>query len=664
MMTGKGWKLFKLISMLIVVTAMACAFCISKYDETTFWLMLGSVSIVAIAYLLLFLRFERNVHSFVSEMESQLNLTERDSLYKFPAPALIVDKDGIIVWFNKAFTEQIHSEDAYGVHLNSIIGINLEETFEQKDIIIEYQAGHYRITAVTTEKHDENDDVVSDLTLLCFEDISDYISAKTDYENSRVRVMMILVDNYDEQFSKVKDSDKAHITMQIDKLMEGFIEERHGIIKKLSSDRYFAIISEHELKVLENDRFKTILDKVKTITADGHSPVTISIGVGRGGELLPESETMAKQALDMTQGRGGDQVAVKNDTEYIFYGGNSAGIEKSTKVKTRIFSTSLESMIRESDVAIVMGHAWGDLDAIGAAAGICGAIRAMGCDGYVYSNIEKTLATQLIDRLNENLDEEKNLFITEEDALSVITPNSLVIIVDTNNKDLLDSPAIYNKASKIVMIDHHRLVTNSIDNAILSLHEPYASSASEMVAEVIQYFSLSEQVSCYYADALLSGIMLDTKNFIMKTGVRTFEAAAYLKKLGADTVAVKLLFSTSIDTGILRSKIITSAEIYQGCAIALCNEENARDIRIAAAQAADELLGISGVDASFVIFHIPNGINISGRSFGALNVQVILEKLGGGGHQTMAAAQLQDITCESARLVLTQAIDEHIKNIS
>ncbi len=662
-MTGKGWKSFKLVSMLLVITALICALCIAQFNEVRFWLMLGVVSVVSIVYLGLFLRFENNLHSFVSEMESQLNLTERDSLYKFPAPALIVDSEGIIIWFNKAFTEQIHSDDAYGVHLNSIIGIDLEQTFSQKETVIEYQAGHYRITAVTTEKCDENGAPVSELTLLCFEDISDYISAKTDYENSRVRVMIILVDSYDELFSNIKDSDKAHITIQIDKMMETFVEERHGILKKIASDRFFALISENELKSLEGEHFRSILEKAHTITTGGHTPITVSIGVGRGGDSLPESESMAKQALDMTQGRGGDQVAVKDDDKYTFYGGSSTGVEKSTKVKTRIFSSSLESIIAESDMVIIMGHSWGDLDAIGAAAGICGAARLMGASAYVYSNTEKTLAGQLIDRLRDNIDDEGDIFITEEEALAAMTDRTLVIITDTNNKDLLDSPRIYSAASKVVFIDHHRMVVNSIDNAILSLHEPYASSASEMVAEVIQYFSLDGKLPSYYADALLAGIMLDTKNFVTKTGVRTFEAAAYLKKLGADTIAVKLLFATSIDTGILRSKIIESAEIYKDCAIALCDEKQP-DIRVAASQAADELLSISGVDASFVIFRIENGVNISGRSYGTLNVQVILEKLGGGGHQTMAAAQLKDITCESARVVLTQAIDEHIRNIS
>ncbi len=661
-MTGRGWRLFKLVSMLLVAAAVSCAFSLAGTDEVKFWSMLAVVCLISLAYIALFIRCEQNLHSFVSEMESQLNLTERDSLYKFPAPALIVDSDGIIIWFNKAFTEQIHASDAYGVHLSQIIDIDLSTTFSKIDTVVEYNAGHYRIRAVTTEKKDESNTPVSELSLLYFQDVSELIDVKNEYARSRNWVAMLLIDSYDELFAKVKDSDKAHITMQIDKLAESFIEEHNGLMKKISSDRYFAIISENELIKLEEEKFKSILDKVHQILVAEHTPVTLSIGIGRGGSNLRESEEMARQALDMTQGRGGDQVAVKDEKDFTFFGGNSSGIEKSTKVKTRIFSSGLISLIRAADKTILMGHAWGDLDAIGAAAGLCGAIRAIGADAYVFSDTDHTLAMPIIDRLRENLEDGSDLIINEETALEMMTENTLLIICDTNNKDLLDSRQIYEKAKNIVFIDHHRQVVNCIDNAVLSLHEPYASSASEMVAEVIQYFGY-EQLSSYYADAMLAGIMLDTKDFVMKTGVRTFEAAAYLKKLGADTVAVKRLFAISIETGIKRSQLVETAEIYNRCAIA-ASEDSSDGIRIATSQAADELLGIQGVDASFVIYAAGTGANISARSFGIMNVQIIMEHLGGGGHQTMAAAQLKDISVSDAKKQLMAAIDEYIRSIS
>ncbi len=663
-MTGRGWRIFKLISMLLVAASVSCAFALAGVDEVRFWAMLGIISCISLAYLVLFLQCEKNLHSFVSEMESQLNLTERDSLYKFPAPALIVDSDGIIIWFNKAFTDRIHTADAYGVPLKKIIDIDLAATYSQIDTVVEYHTGHYRIRAVTTEKKDENNAPVSELTLLYFQDISELIKVKNEYSKSRNWVAMLLIDSYEELFAKVKDSDKAHITMQIDKLMEAFIEEHNGMLKKMSSDRYFAVISQEELEKLEQEQFKSILDKVHQIVVSEHNPVTVSIGIGRGGDNLRESEELAKQALDMTQGRGGDQVAVKDEKDFTFYGGNSSGKEKSTKVKTRIFATSLISLIESSDRVILMGHSWGDLDALGAASGLCGAVRAMGgCSAYVYSDTAHTLAMPIIDRLRENLEDGEDIFVDEQAAMELITDDTLLIIVDTNSKDMVDSKTIYERAKKVVFIDHHRQVVNSIDNAVISLHEPYASSASEMVAEVIQYFTLREELPCYYADAMLAGIMLDTKDFVMKTGVRTFEAAAYLKKLGADTVAVKLLFAISIETGIKRSQLIETAEIYNRCAIA-ASDDPSSEVRVAAAQAANELLNIQGVDASFVIFNAGGSANISARSFGAMNVQIIMEKMGGGGHQTMAAAQLKDVSVEEAKTRLAAVIDEYITSIS
>lgn len=662
-MNGRGWRLFRLISMLLVISSLACAFIISESNEVMFWVMLCIISLVGIAYLALFLRLESNIHSFVTEMESQLNLTERDSLYKFPAPALIVDGSGIIIWFNKAFTEQIHPSDAFGVHISKIIDIDLEQSFELIDTVVEYHADHYRVRAVTTSKKDEDDKDFSELTLLYFQDISEMIELRREYTDSRSHAGYILIDSFEEMFSRIKDSDRAQITMQIDKLIEQFTDEYDVLLKKVSNDKYFIVLSEKQLARLEEEKFKSILDEARKIFVSDHTPLTLSIGIGRGGSSMRESEDLAKQALDMTQGRGGDQVAIRDDNDFTFFGGNSKGLEKSTKVKTRIFGTGLVSLVENSDNVIVMGHSWGDLDAVGAAAGLCGAIKCMGYNAWVYSDTEHTLASPIIRRLKENLDDGEDMFITEDDALDMMTERTLLIIVDTCSKALLDSKKLYERAQKIVYIDHHRQVVDSIDNEVISLHEPYASSACEMVAEVIQYFPMTKEISGYYADAMLAGIMLDTKDFVMKTGVRTFEAAAYLKKLGADTVAVKLLFASSMETGVARSGFIKNAKIYNRCAIA-ATESTAAEVRVAAAQAADELLSITGVDASFVLFPAGTGVNISARSFGAMNVQIIMEKLGGGGHQTMAAAQLKDVSINDAGQQLVNAIDEFILSIS
>lgn len=663
-MTGKRWLAFKCVSMLLVVVALASAFSVAEVDEVKFWTLLCITALTALAYLVLFAASQKNLHKFVTEMESQLNLTERDSLYKFPAPAIIVDSEGIIIWYNIAFSEQVYGGDAFGLHLSKIIDIDLEKAMSNKNVTVDYQTSHFKISAVTTDKRDAESKLISSLTLLYFEDISDYITLETKLNNLRPSIMLISIDSYDELLSGEKDSEKSHILIQIEKLLETYLELHHGIMRKISSDKSFAVIEDRYVNDMIEDKFK-VIDEVRNIPVSGKAPVTLSIGVGMGSVDLSESELFAKQALEMAQGRGGDQVAVKREDGFEFFGGVSKGIEKHTKVKTRIVATALEELINSSSSVLIMGHRNGDMDSTGSGAGLCGAIRLLNPELYVRMVVdaEHNLAVPIIERLNENLTDQEPVFITPAEAMEQLSENTLLIIVDTHNKDILESPELYEAAKQIAVIDHHRQVVNYIDNAVIFHHEPYASSASEMTAEIIQYFPGIEHLQSYYADAMLAGIMLDTKDFVMRTGVRTFEAAAFLRKLGADMVAVKGLFANSMACIQKRSHLIASTEIYNRCAIAV--DDSADDcIRIASAQAADEMLGIVDVDASFVIFRTPVGVNISARSLGAMNVQIIMEKLGGGGHQTMAAAQFTDITVFEAKAKLISAIDEHIANIS
>lgn len=663
-MTGKRWLAFKCVSMLLVVVALASAFSVAEVDEVKFWTLLCITALTALSYLVLFAASQKNLHKFVTEMESQLNLTERDSLYKFPAPAIIVDSEGIIIWYNIAFSEQVYGGDAFGLHLSKIIDIDLEKAMSNKNVTVDYQTSHFKISAVTTDKRDAESKLISSLTLLYFEDISDYITLETKLNNLRPSIMLISIDSYDELLSGEKDSEKSHILIQIEKLLETYLELHHGIMRKISSDKFFAVIEDRYVNDMIEDKFK-VIDEVRNIPVSGKAPVTLSIGVGMGSVDLSESELFAKQALEMAQGRGGDQVAVKREDGFEFFGGVSKGIEKHTKVKTRIVATALEELINSSSSVLIMGHRNGDMDSTGSGAGLCGAIRLLNPELYVRMVVdaEHNLAVPIIERLNENLTNQEPVFITPAEAMEQLSENTLLIIVDTHNKDILESPELYEAAKQIAVIDHHRQVVNYIDNAVIFHHEPYASSASEMTAEIIQYFPGIEHLQSYYADAMLAGIMLDTKDFVMRTGVRTFEAAAFLRKLGADMVAVKGLFANSMACIQKRSQLIASTEIYNRCAIAV--DDSADDcIRIASAQAADEMLGIVDVDASFVIFRTPVGVNISARSLGAMNVQIIMEKLGGGGHQTMAAAQFTDITVFEAKAKLISAIDEHIANIS
>lgn len=665
-MKGKRWTAFKMVSLLLVVVSLACAFSVYEVNEVRFWTLLAITALSALAFLTLFSASQQNLHKFVTEMESQLNLTERDSLYKFPAPAVIVDGEGIIVWYNIAFTEQVCGDDVFGLPITKLFGdLDLQKSIENKNATVGYETGHFRISAVTTEKRDDSSELLSELTLLYFDDISDYINLEKRLNEIRPAMILISVDNYEDILSGEKDSEKAHIMIQLDKLLEAYFEEHKALLKKLSSDRFMAIAEENQLGKMIENKFK-ILEKVRNINVTEKYPITLSIGVGINSEGIQSGEREAKQALEMAQGRGGDQAAVKTENGFEFFGGVAKGIEKNTKVKTRFVATALMELINSCDSVIIMGHRYGDLDSVGSGAGMCGAVRLLNPDieAYMAVDYEKCLAKPIIDRLNENLTEELPIFISITEAIARMNDRTLLIVTDTHNKDIIESTELYEAAKHIAVIDHHRQTVNFIDNAVIFHHEPYASSASEMTAELIQYFPGIDKLQSYYADAMLAGIMLDTKDFVMRTGVRTFEAAAFLRKLGADMVAVKGLFANTLECVKHRSQLISATEIYSRCGIAM-DESGDSSARVSAAQAADEMLSILGVDASFVIFKTPDGgINISARSRGAMNVQIIMEKLGGGGHQTMAAAQFRDISINEAKAKLIGAIDEHIANIS
>lgn len=656
-MKGKKWLLFQVTGAALVFTAFCSAAIIIKDSELLSWTMLFVTAIVSFIFIMQFVIAQKNIHKYIAEVDEQINNTERETIYNFPAPTIIVDENGKIVWFNKRFMEYIYeSGDPFGVNIQSIIPeLDLEKAAMRNGTIIECKEKYYRVCASVNKK----DDI--ELRMLYFEDVTEYVLLEEEFKNTRPAVMLVTLDNYEDLLQSIKESDKARILIQIEKLMESFIEENAGILRKTAADKFLIILEEQKISSVMENRFK-ILDNARQIVVDDKMTVTLSIGVGRGGNLI-ESEDFAKQALDMALGRGGDQAAVKTENDYQFFGGVSKGIEKQTKVKTRMIAKGIMGLIEESTAVYIMGHRFGDLDSIGSAVGLAEAVRNMGKAVSVVVNAEDNLAIPLIDRINEMDENAETLFITPDEAVSEITPTSLLIIVDTHNQDIVESPELYRKAKQVVVIDHHRKMTNYIENAVIFHHEPYASSASEMVTELVQYFGDAGKLSQYSAEALLSGIMLDTKSFVMRTGVRTFEAAAYLRKMGADTVAVRSLFANSMESYHEKTKLVASAEVYERCAIAT-NETPIENIKVVAPQAADELLGIAGVDAAFVIY-MNNGMAcFSARSLGAMNVQIVMEKLGGGGHQTMAGAQIEGMSLSEAKDALINAIDQHRKEIS
>lgn len=639
------------VSALVVALVIIQGYIYTK-DINVFWVSAPFVVLIGGFAIGKLIQVTRKTFQYYARIDDELESKMHMSVHSFPMSAVIIDSAGRIVWTNGKFTEEFPDCCEYGMELSNITDIPPADFFTDDGITVRYKDSVYKVFARTP---DENE--AKELTLLFFKNITDITALETEKKLSQPVVILFMVDGYEELISGCLESEKAHVSVQIDKLLEDFAGQTTGVLRKNASDRFIAVIEERHLQEILRNKVE-ILDKAREIFVNDRLNVTMSIGIGRTGKTLKESGQFARQALEMALGRGGDQAAVKTDNGFEFYGGVSKGVERHTKVKTRIIANSLLELVDNADKIFIMGHKYSDLDSVGSSVGLTCAIRNLGKSAWAVCDYSTSLAKVLIDRF-PHVDGEEPLFTEPADAMEELTDNSLLIICDTHNPLIIESKELYEKAKKVVVIDHHRKMVNYIDNAVIFHHEPYASSASEMVTELIQYFGEAGKLRAVQAECLLAGIMLDTKNFVMKTGVRTFEAAAVLRKMGADTITVKKMFSSSIDSYKRKTQIVAEAEIYRKCAIAPC-DFYADDLRIVAPQAADELLTIKNVDASFVLFKtMSNEISISARSMGNLNVQLIMEALGGGGHQTMAGAQLKDVTVNEALDTLKKSIDDY-----
>lgn len=598
----------------------------------------------------------RRNFQYFARIDDEIEQMERVSLYDIPLSVAIVDEYNKIVWYNNEFACRFSEEAVYGSSIDVITKLTFDKLIGKEGYEIKYKNCYYKVYASVPHEED-----AKEIYMIYFVDITKLRILEIEKRMTQPVVMLFVIDSYEELFGGSTESETANITVQIDKLLEDFVNSTSGILKKHSRDRFWAVVEERHIRSLIEEKVK-ILDQVREIQVNDRNNATLSIGIGRTGKTIAESEIFAKQALDMALGRGGDQAAIKTENGFEFYGGVSMGVERHTKVKTRIIANSLIEAIEASDNIYIMGHRNSDLDSVGSAVGLVSAIRKLGKEAYAVIDKGTTLSLQLYEYLNEK--DKNNLFATPSQAIENFGENSLLIVVDTHNPLIVDVPELLEEAKKIVVIDHHRKMVNYIDKAMIFHHEPYASSASEMVTELLQYFGDAGKISSFQAEALLAGITLDTKNFTLRTGVRTFEAAAFLRKLGADTVNVKGMFANSIQSYKQKTEVVSSAWIYRGCAIAV-SEKTTDETRVVAAQAADELLGVTDVSASFVLSRTGNDeISISGRSLGAVNVQLIAETLGGGGHQTMAGAQLKGMTFDEATDKLKAAIDKYYNDIN
>ena len=610
------------------------------------WLIAPAVLVVAALGVLWYQR--RRLRTFVAK-----NLCSTDfensriqySLTGLPIPTMLI-ADGRVLWYNTIFREEV---------LNGTDAVTrpIDRLFPELDLAVcsrphgqDLTVGNKRFTAYAGAAKGSRG-----ANIVYLVDDTVYKQTLEEYTASRPACLIIVIDSYDELFDDMKDSEQAKELEAINSLLEAYIGKSTGFLRKISNSRYIAVVEERDIHWMLQERFE-ILDQVRALHPGGFT--TLSIGVGHGGKTLQECHQMARESIDIALGRGGDQAAVKTVDGFEFYGGISHGVEKRSHVRSRIIANALCDLIKKSDSVIIMGHRMSDLDAIGSAIGVLRICKICGVPAVIAVNSDATLAGPLLKTFIDT--GEGHNFIPPDQTLDVITPRTLLIVVDTYQKRLLESQKIYEKCKRIVVIDHHRMAVGHIDNPLLLYHEPYASSASELVCELLQFLPKEDNITALEAQALLAGIMLDTRSFALHVGVRTFEAAAWLRSRGAQTADTKLLFNTSKEEYEARAHIVESAYIYKGCAIALSEELDA-GMNVVLPMAANDLLTINGVDASFVAVAKNGGVNISARSMGALNVQVILEPLGGGGHLMMAGAQLHDCTLQDAETRIREQID-------
>ena len=652
---------------LVIILILLITICI----QDTKWII---PSIILYVLVVIYATFADNKRkNELSESLQDLTITvdsaAKTSLINSPFPLVILETTGKVIWRSSKFVSEFANIDIqnYLTELLYDIKQEIENKKDSKDnndksvIINQVEIGNriYKIFGRFVNSKKSNNSKYT--IILYFIDETESIKLQKEYTDSKSCVEIIMIDNYEENMQLIDSEEKPQLTAEIDKCIFDWTNETNGVLIKSDRDRYIYIFEQRYLEQLKNDKF-SILDKIKDIKNKANVQFTLSIAVSNEGATDKEKYKSAQTAMDVILGRGGDQAVIRENEIYKFFGGRAQEVEKRTKVKARVVAHALENLIKESNKVMIMGHSNPDIDAMGSAMGIYRLAKELGKNAYIITSNE----TNTLQSFKESLlkdPEYEDILITKEVAEENIDETTLLVVVDTNKVNYVESPDILTKTDKIVVIDHHRRSADYIENATLTFQEVYASSAAELVTEILQYVSIKINLKTIEAESLYAGIMMDTKNFTFKTGVRTFEAAAYLRKCGVDIIRVKKWFQSDLASFNKIAEIVKKAEIVNdSIAIASYNRKT-KDASLICAKAADELLTISNITASFVLGNIGDKICISGRSIGDINVQIILEKLGGGGHITLAGAQLEGLTMEEAKQELIIRINEYFTEI-
>jgi len=619
--------------------------------------ILGLADLLLLLFVVYYvIRSQRELHveieQHISQLSHRLKKVGEEALMEMPIGIMLINDDYVIEWTNFFLTSCFGEQKLVGRSLYDVAEQLIPLLKQESDTeLIDIYDRKFKVVIKREER------------LLYFFDVTDQVEIEKQYEAERVVLGVIFLDNYDEITQGMDDQAKSQLNSQVTSILNKWANDYGMFLKRTSSDRFVAVLNEKILHQLEKNKF-SILDEVREQTMKNNIQLTLSIGIGTGAPSFPELGALAQSSLDLALGRGGDQVAIKQANGKVkFYGGKTNPIEKRTRVRARVISHALKELIVDSDKVMVMGHKYPDMDALGGAIGILKMAQLNQKEGFIVLDTNRidAGAQRLIEEI-KNYPELWSRFIKPEQALEIMTDDTLLVIVDTHRPSLVIEEKLIFRTDHIVVIDHHRRGEEFIENPLLVYMEPYASSTSELVTELLEYQPQRAKLTMLEATALLAGIVVDTKSFTFRTGSRTFDAASYLRAQGADTVLVQKLLKENIASYVKRAKIIENASISaKGIAIAKGSPNEAYD-QVLIAQAADTLLTLSGVVASFVISkRTDDTIGISARSLGDINVQVIMESLGGGGHLTNAAAQLSNVTIDEAERRLRAAIDEYLE---
>ena len=630
-------------------------------------------SIIIYAGIVIYSYYANNKRkSEISETLQDLTLTvdtaAKTSLISSPFPLIILQTDGNIIWRSSKFNSEFANIDINKYIDDLTIDIKSEiknrQDTSNKDILRKIEIGNktYQIKGryVDTKRKDKKNKKEY-MIILYFIDDTENIKLQKEYKDSKSCVGVLVIDNYEETIQQLESEERPQVVAQIDKCIYDWTNLTNGILIKQERDRYIYFFEQRYLEEVKGDKF-SVLDKIKEIDTKEKVQFTLSIAISNEGNTDKEKYKSVQAAMDIVLGRGGDQAVIRENEIYKFYGGRAQEVEKRTKVKARVVAHALENLIKESNKVMIMGHTNPDMDCIGASMGIYRLAKSLNTNAYIVNN-EHTPTLQAFEKSMEKDEEYEDIIINKEVALENIDEETLLVVVDTHKSNYVEAPELLEKAKKIVIVDHHRRSADFIEEATLTFQEVYASSAAELVTELLQYVDVKVELKTIEAESLYAGIMMDTKNFTFKTGVRTFEAAAYLRRCGVDIIRVKKWFQSDFASYNKIADIVKNAEIVNDTIAISIYDEKTKDTSLVCAKAADELLTISDITASFVIGNLGDKICISGRSIGDINVQIILEKLGGGGHITLAGAQVEGMTIEETKQELINRINEYFSEI-